>query len=125
MSSQVHLGFVEENEPWLLESRFFPSKVGGKPAWLDLKNLPSVKDLTCNNCKNPCIFLCQVYAPYEDDARAFHRTIFVFVCKNPACCQDNISNNLKVFRSQLQRNNEFYSFDPPIESKDWKIDISK
>lgn len=29
----VDLGFAEEQEAYLLESRFFPSKIGGAPAW--------------------------------------------------------------------------------------------
>jgi hypothetical protein len=28
-------------EAWELSSRHFPSKVGGRPAWLDLSNLPA------------------------------------------------------------------------------------
>jgi hypothetical protein len=27
-------------EPWELASRHFPSKLGGRPAWLDLHQLP-------------------------------------------------------------------------------------
>lgn len=61
----VDIGFLEEKENWLLHPRFFPSKVGGKPAWLDLKNLPSPKDLTCKKCNDPLIFLCQVKCHYK------------------------------------------------------------
>lgn len=125
MSDLVDLGFVEDCESWRLESRFFPSKVGGKPAWLDLKNIPDAEQLACDYCKDPCVFLCQVYAPYEDNNDAFHRTIYVFICKNPECCTENSNGNVKVFRSQLKRTNEFYSEDPPIEEKDWQPDISK
>ncbi|XP_063228562.1 programmed cell death protein 2 isoform X1 [Bacillus rossius redtenbacheri] len=42
------VGYLNKCEPWKLHSRFFPSKVGGKPAWLDLSNLPS--DINCKNC---------------------------------------------------------------------------
>ncbi|KAK1119072.1 hypothetical protein K0M31_013579 [Melipona bicolor] len=120
----VDLGFVEKCESWQLESRFFPSKVGGKPAWLDLKNIPGEKDLLCKYCREPCIFLCQIYAPYEDDEDAFHRTIFVFICKKVECSKLNENGNLKVFRSQLPRINEFYSSEPPVEQNDWRTDIS-
>ena len=119
----VDLGFVEKCESWQLESRFFPSKVGGKPAWLDLKNIPGEKDLLCKYCREPCIFLCQIYAPYEDNEDAFHRTIFVFICKKVECSKLNENGNLKVFRSQLPRINEFYSSEPPVEQNDWRIDI--
>ncbi|XP_076752195.1 zinc finger protein RP-8 [Xylocopa sonorina] len=120
----VDLGFVQKCDSWLLESRFFPSKVGGKPAWLDLKNIPGEKDLQCDYCKEPCIFLCQIYAPYEDSEDAFHRTIFVFICKKAECSKLNENGNFKVFRSQLPRTNEFFPSEPPIEQSDWRTDIS-
>jgi pre-rRNA-processing protein TSR4 len=120
MCDIIHIGFIEKCESWRLESHFFPSKVGGKPAWLDLKNIPNIKQLSCNYCKNPCIFLCQIYAPYEEDNRAFHRTLYVFICKNLECCKENHNGNLKVLRSQLERINEFYLPDPPMEVQDWK-----
>ncbi|XP_035740607.1 programmed cell death protein 2-like isoform X3 [Vespa mandarinia] len=94
--SLVDLGFVEKCQPWRLESRFFPSKVGGRPAWLNLKNIPRKEDLECEYCRNPCIFLCQIYAPYEEDNDAFHRTLF----------------------------NPFYPSEPPVEEEDWKTDIT-
>lgn len=56
----VDIGFLEERENWLLHPRFFPSKVGGKPAWLDLKYIPSSEELTCKICGDPLTFLCQV-----------------------------------------------------------------
>lgn len=120
----VDLGFVEKCDGWRLESRFFPSKVGGKPAWLNLKDIPGEKNLRCEYCQEPCIFLCQIYAPYEDNETAFHRTIYVFVCKKSECCKPNESGNLKVFRSQLPRTNEFYSPEPPVEEPNWGIDVN-
>lgn len=120
----VDLGFAEKCESWLLESRFFPSKVGGKPAWLNLKDIPGEKDLRCEYCKEPCVFLCQIYAPYEESETAFHRTIYVFICKKPKCCKSNENGNLKVFRSQLPRANQFYPSEPPVEQTDWRTDIS-
>ncbi|KAK0161383.1 hypothetical protein PV327_009859 [Microctonus hyperodae] len=121
---QIDMGFVEECEPWKLESRFFPNKVGGKPAWLDLKDLPSAKYVECKSCKNPCIFLCQIYAPYENNENAFHRTIFIFICKNDDCCKPNENGNLQVLRSQLSRDNKFYPFEPPNEQENWRPDIN-
>nr|CAD7429217.1 unnamed protein product [Timema monikensis] len=104
-----------------LESRFFPSKVGGKPAWLDLKHIPD--DLKCKECGKPCVFLCQVYAPIEDVESCFHRTIFIFICRDPVCCKENSSVNFKVFRCQLKRRNNYYSFNPPIEKATWQPDV--
>lgn len=57
---KVDIGFLEEKCSWLLHPKYFPSKVGGKPAWLDLNNLPNPTDLTCKICNDPCVFLCQV-----------------------------------------------------------------
>ncbi|XP_026462292.1 programmed cell death protein 2-like [Ctenocephalides felis] len=115
MTSEVDLGILLECESWFLTSRFFPSKVGGKPAWLSLKDLPDSESLQCDSCKEPTILLCQVYAPIDDQPECFHRTIFVFICTNGLCCKVNDVGNLKVFRSQLPRINDFYSSNPPEE----------
>ncbi|XP_028046283.1 programmed cell death protein 2-like isoform X2 [Monomorium pharaonis] len=119
----IDLGFVEKCESWRLQSRFFPSKVGGKPAWLDMKNIPGKDDLECDYCGDPCVFLCQIYAPYEEDANTFHRIVYIFVCKNADCCRPNQNGNLKIFRSQLNRINDFYPAEPPVEQEDWRTDI--
>lgn len=123
--SVVDLGFAEECEAWELESRMFPSKLGGKPAWLDLKNLPKLEDLQCETCKQQMIFLCQIYAPYEDNDENFHRTIYVFVCRNESCNRPNAATNFKVFRSNLKRQNEFYSAEDPIQGPDPNFNLSK
>ncbi|XP_072383425.1 programmed cell death protein 2 [Diabrotica undecimpunctata] len=120
VEQDVELGFLENCQPWQVESRLFPSKVGGKPAWLNLQKLPSSEHLQCKKCQEPLIFLCQVYAPYEEEHKNFinnfHRTIFVFICRNVECCQRNNSDNIKVFRSNLRRANKFYPYDPPDEN---------
>ncbi|KAJ4429449.1 hypothetical protein ANN_21618 [Periplaneta americana] len=121
-SRVIDLGYIEDCASWKLESRFFPSKAGGTPAWLDPFNLPDV--ILCDKCNKPCIFLCQVYAPIEELVSCFHRTIFVFLCKDTQCCEYNNSANFKVFRCQLPRKNNFYSFDPPIEEEDWKPNVT-
>lgn len=59
-NANIDLGFVEECQAYLLTNRHFPSKVGGKPAWLELDNLPTVDELKCEKCKDPLIFLLQV-----------------------------------------------------------------
>ncbi|KAK3599874.1 hypothetical protein CHS0354_022445 [Potamilus streckersoni] len=114
---KVELGFVEEREEFLLKSCFFPSKVGGKPAWLLLKPILSPEQLSCKLCGETTIFLTQVYTPRDDKHSAYHRTIFLFVCRNPACCRKNENKNLRVFRSQLPKNNDFYSSDSPVKDK--------
>lgn len=54
------LGFVEPplSEHSLLRHRF-PSKLGGRPAWLDPVRLPSPEQLTGPDGKEPLSFLLQ------------------------------------------------------------------
>ncbi|ELU01157.1 hypothetical protein CAPTEDRAFT_54196, partial [Capitella teleta] len=116
----VELGFCEKTDEWRLQSHFFPSKVGGKPAWLRLNPLPKAEDLKCPICGHPCQFLLQVYSPLNDPS-CFHRTLFLFVCQEPSCCERNSARNFRVFRSQLPKDNEFYSSEPPKEdSPSWR-----
>lgn len=119
----VDLGFVEKCEDsWRLLSHYFPSKLGGSPSWLALTNLPNVSSLKCENCSYPCQFLLQIYSPEENDElqsvdgckmenKAFHRTIFVFVCNAKSCN----NHSLKCFRNQLAKTNKYYSALPPNE----------
>ncbi|KAF7669380.1 hypothetical protein LDENG_00193130 [Lucifuga dentata] len=113
----VVMGFLEEAEPWRLQAPQFPSKVGGKPAWLSQRGLPSVPGLECEICRLPMAFLLQVYAPISGQDRSFHRTLFLLCCKTPECYTPNDSCCIKVFRSQLPRRNEFYPYDPPPEDE--------
>ncbi|XP_026148789.1 programmed cell death protein 2 isoform X2 [Mastacembelus armatus] len=114
-SMKVVLGFLEEAEPWRLRSPQFPSKVGGKPAWLSQRGLPSLPGLECEKCRLPMAFLLQVYAPISTQDTCFHRTLFLFCCKTPECYTCNDSRCMKVFRSQLPRRNDFYLYDPPSD----------
>jgi len=102
---------VDTSKPWQTLSHYFPDKVGGKPAWLSLKPLPSPEALTCGRCGKPCSFLLQKYAPKE----TLHRMIFIFLCRDPACCSQNCSDNFVVLRSQLPFKNDFYPLAPPDE----------
>ncbi|CAE8706370.1 unnamed protein product, partial [Polarella glacialis] len=89
----------------LLTRHFFPSKVGGRPAWLIPEKLPdAVEELTCEKCGNRLRFLLQVYASQgETKERCFHRSLHFFVCTN---CQPN---EARVFRAQLPRACSYYS----------------
>ncbi|XP_031702460.1 programmed cell death protein 2 [Anarrhichthys ocellatus] len=116
-SAEVDLGFLEEAEPWRLLSPQFPSKVGGKPAWLSQTGPPSLPGLECEICRLPMAFLLQVYAPISGQDRSFHRTLFLFCCKTRECYTCNDSRCVKVFRCQLPRRNEFYPYDPPAEDE--------
>lgn len=125
-----------------MSSPFFPSKVGGKPAWLDYSHAPKAIETTtataaasssntnhvaCDSCKNQLVFLLQLYAPIsfdtdkfadqvESPVTCFHRTLFVFVCTNTACNRKSV----KLLRSQLARENEFYAFDAPPREDDFE-----
>ena len=107
VSRGVELGFVETVDSWRLSNYLFPSKVGGKPVWLSLRGVPNAADLQCPLCQKPCVFLCQVYAPLPP-AECFHRTIFLFFCRDAACCRSNDSSNFIALRCQLPKVNEFY-----------------
>ncbi|OQR76323.1 programmed cell death protein 2-like [Tropilaelaps mercedesae] len=106
----VELGFAEKTDSWRLRSKFFPSKLGGKPAWLALKKLPN--SLKCS-CGEPLTFILQAYAPVDDHPTAFHRTLFIFGCQ--PCVDKNKPNSIIVFRSQLGLVNEFYPDIPAVE----------
>lgn len=134
--SLVTLGFVQPVEqPWKVARHHFPSKVGGTPAWLDPVNIPEGEDTSCGMCGTPLRFVMQVYAPLgvEDPAHkeeVFHRSLFLFVCPDMACLQQDQHHqhihypakpcrSVKVFRSQLPRVSRFYSYEPPsVEGDD-------
>ncbi|XP_067845645.1 programmed cell death protein 2 [Heptranchias perlo] len=105
----VELGFVERAPPARLVSSQFPSKVGGRPAWLSLC-VPGPERVRCGGCARPLVFLLQVYAPR---GRAFHRALLLFCCALPACP----SRRFAVYRSQLGRINDFYPAEPQPEAE--------
>lgn len=113
------IGLVEAPSiPEALKPEYFPSKVGGDPAWLDPENLPAADDLRCQAsvkgevCGRRLVFLLQIYAPLnEGPPEAFHRSVFLFICSNPLCAGKQ--GSCRAFRCQLPRRNPFYSFEPP------------
>ncbi|XP_042652069.1 programmed cell death protein 2 isoform X2 [Tyto alba] len=119
MAAGVELGLVAAAEPgggWRLRSPYFPSKVGGRPAWLGEVGLPGTAALRCGLCHQPRAFLLQLYAPLPDRPDAFHRTLFVFACRNAACYRlPGPRGPLCVFRNQLPRRNNIYPEEPPPE----------
>lgn len=109
---KIELGFIEKSEIWRLTSPFFPSKVGGRPSWLSLTDLPNSSKLLCGNCGKPVIFLLQIYCPVDAFEGTFHRTLFLFICKDSVCHSQNSNKPFIVFRSQLPRVNSVYNFEP-------------
>ncbi|KAK9837820.1 hypothetical protein WJX74_005778 [Apatococcus lobatus] len=111
---EVLLGFLEEPlSPAHLFRHRFPSKVGGRPAWLDPVHLPCKQQLTCLASQQPLNFLMQVYAPVEGNAAAFHRAIFLFI--SPQGNKLGEPGAVRAFRCQLPRANAFYSSNPPSQ----------
>ncbi len=112
----VSLGYVSDvtqENTHLLRSKFFPSKVGGKPAWIQpcADRLPAAHAFSCGHCGLQLVFLLQVYAPLDHlNAEAFHRSLFVFVCLNGICLASNKS--VVVIRQQLPQHNTLYAPEP-------------
>lgn len=106
----ITLGYIGDFKTQrLLHRRYFPSKVGGKPAWLDPINLPrgdSVLVCQGQNCaQQPLTFILQVYAGRDHPDDAFHRTVYIFGCQ---WC----SETFVALRCQLPRYNQFYPPSP-------------
>ena len=118
LTNVVELGFAEEcHDPEDFDSSNFPSKVGGKPVWLDPVSLPSPQDLLCRECQKPCVLLLQVYAPHTDDPATFHRTLYVFMCTDPECSKVGSVRSFRVFRCQLPKQNPYYDNDDKENDK--------
>jgi pre-rRNA-processing protein TSR4 len=83
-------------------------KIGGKPVWLDPVNLPTSSSLECNQCQQPLKFVLQIYCPLDDITDAFHRSLYIFTCKNKACVDHG---NVCCLRNQLARENDYYPYD--------------
>jgi hypothetical protein len=46
----VDLGFADEQDDWLLTNRYFPSKIGGFPAWLSKMKTNKFSFSTISHC---------------------------------------------------------------------------
>jgi len=117
---KVSIGYAEEpyneNE---LTSDFFPNKIGGKPAWLDLSCIPKKEELKCSKCSKQLSFLLQVNAPIDGKEHCYHRTIHLF------CCLSNECNSYVAIRTQLPQENEIYPIDADERKyeQDYNIDL--
>ncbi|CAG8544464.1 2444_t:CDS:2 [Acaulospora morrowiae] len=103
----VELGFAEPPEAPLTPN-LFPSKIGGRPAWLNPEHVLSAEQVSCGVCDKCMILLIQLYTPEDQPPEAFHRTIYVFCCKNGACHKTSWKKSLKVFRSQMPNENSYW-----------------
>jgi len=139
---QYQLGYVtaveDMDNPDYMTRFHFPSKAGGKPAWMNPAHVPG--NLNCGKCGRPLGFLCQVYAPLNpgepaERPAAFHRMIYLFACNHGDCIRPGLvsDGSIRALRCQMPRVNSFYSpdaLDPeaPLpeetftEADDWKPD---
>jgi hypothetical protein len=92
----VQLGFVSDSRNLMfIDSnweKWDGGKVGGKPSWLDPIRIPHYADIQCKSCNSPMIFLLQIYCPLGEVERAFHRALYVFVCKRKVASTQAASN---------------------------------
>uniref|UniRef100_A0A6B2L747 MYND-type domain-containing protein n=1 Tax=Arcella intermedia TaxID=1963864 RepID=A0A6B2L747_9EUKA len=100
------MGFAEEvnYDDWYISS----SKIGGRPVWLEPLNIPTASDVACGRCGVPMSFLLQIYAPLSGD-QTYHRVLYVFCCKKLSCIKNCSLGSFKVFRSQLTKQNTYYT----------------
>jgi pre-rRNA-processing protein TSR4 len=87
-------------------------QIGGICVWLEPEHIP--KPIHCSNCQSPMAFICQLYAPLDSVAEAFHRSLYVFACPH---CQDH-SQSICVLRAQLPQVNPYYP-DPAVDDPHW------
>ncbi|KAJ2726833.1 hypothetical protein GGI07_000344 [Coemansia sp. Benny D115] len=103
----VTLGYIEPvDEDFATET--FPSKVGGKPRWLDPTRPLDAAQVSCEECKKPMVLLMQLYAPEDEPPSAFHRTLYLFVCRNGGCHRTSPKRCMRVFRAQMGEINDVY-----------------
>ena len=124
------LGFLEpiEDSPRgkkRAHAIYFPSKVGGHPEWVDPRVFPKTildqKETTLATVQKKMDFLLQIYAANEDNANAFHRTIYVFTSARGDKLGEE--GRVRAFRSQLGRENAFYGMHPaPENPEDPRVD---
>jgi hypothetical protein len=107
-----------------------PLAVGSKSIQNDLAvNSREPISLECDKCKSQLAFLLQIYAPIAEDDKfasfveseedSFHRTLYVFICVNSKCL-----TGVKCLRSQLNRKNDFYSYEAPPSAENFETDYA-
>jgi pre-rRNA-processing protein TSR4 len=112
----IVLGFAEHvRSPASFDPKRFPSKLGGLPVWLYGRHrIPS--SLRCRCCNGVLAFLLQLYAPIAEQGHAFHRTVYVFVCRERGCAGG--AGSVRALCAQLPRRNRIYSYDAESDSSD-------
>ncbi|KAI3635742.1 hypothetical protein MIR68_006380 [Amoeboaphelidium protococcarum] len=96
----VVLGFVDTERPDIKD--FTVSKLGGLPiAPKDQNNVVKLDPCKCGRCGKLMNLLLQLYAPDDEvDNYAFHRVIYVFVCRDSTCMIEGRNEAIRVIRAQ-------------------------
>ncbi|KAJ2749815.1 hypothetical protein IWQ56_007153, partial [Coemansia nantahalensis] len=89
-------------------AELFPSKIGGQPRWLDPTRPLTADEVLCDECAAPMAMLMQLYAPEDEPADAFHRMLYVFICRRGACHRAAAKRCMRVLRAQLPERNAVY-----------------
>ena len=133
-TTKVQLGFSEpladypighESPSWWCD--WDGGQIGGKPSWLNPKELPS-SALECKNCNTGLRFLCQLYAPADQvNSMAYHRSFYVFGC--PDCSSSSTHGNppegsVRVLRCQLPEHNDYYPDVEEAAPENWTNHLS-
>ncbi|KAJ2262480.1 hypothetical protein EV176_006456, partial [Coemansia sp. RSA 451] len=113
------LGYAEPVDAEFAQDPF-PSKIGGKPRWLDPRHALSADRVVCDECGKPMVLLMQLSAPEDDPPSAFHRTLFVFICRTGSCHSSGTSRCMRVFRSQLPEDNAVYTANTEGDDIEWE-----
>ena len=102
---RVHVKILHNEPNW---TAWDGGKVGGRPSWLYpcAAAIPSTTELQCCACSHPLSFLLQIYCPLDDEVDAFHRSLYVFLCRSSGCARQGDG---KAFRLQLPQDNAFFA----------------
>jgi pre-rRNA-processing protein TSR4 len=124
MATGIQLGFVvKPDRPFLPDINDFPSKIGGKPVWLNPEFPLDVESVRCGVCNKPMVLLLQIYAPEDIPAEAYHRCVYLFCCKNGKCHKESQEKSFKVYRSQLPKENKYYPEQLPLPAGQYPKDV--
>ena len=134
IEAAVQLGYsveFEDDDHRMMAGHHLPlwrdwdgGQLGGRPTWLNPKDIPQ-NHLTCECCKNPLVFVCQLYCPCEDEIspNAFHRSFYVFACpksSNSNLCGKKTTGTIRVLRTQLPQDNPYF---PQEQDECWAMHI--